>query len=88
MQLFPCPFCGLRSENEFHFGGDFGNQRPEGQAVTAAEWSSYLHLRNNPKGGADEVWIHLTCGELFRMERDTVTHTVSASYALSAEAHK
>lgn len=85
MQLFPCPFCGLRSENEFHYGGDFGNLRPEGPDVSDAAWSSYLYARNNPKGAADEIWVHLTCGELFRMQRDTLNHVVAASHALADE---
>lgn len=79
MQLFSCPFCGPRSESEFHFGGDFGNLRPEGfRDVSAGEWAAYLYTRNNPKGTASEVWMHTTCGEFFRMERDTVTHEVLA----------
>ena len=87
MQLFPCPFCGPRAESEFHFGGDFGNARPEGfDSVSDAEWASYLHDRNNPKGAASEVWIHMTCGEVFRMERDTVSHAISATSVLQGEA--
>lgn len=83
MQLFPCPFCGPRSESEFHFGGDAGSHRPEGfRAVTDGEWSSYLHARNNPRGQASEIWMHMTCGEVFRMERDTVNHRVARSFAL------
>lgn len=85
MQLFTCPFCGPRTENEFHFCGDFGNARPEGfQDVTAGQWSTYLHTRNNPKGAASEVWMHTTCGEFFRMQRDTVTHAVAATTVLQA----
>lgn len=83
MQLFPCPFCGLRSEKEFQFGGDFGNLRPDGADISPERWSSYLHHRDNPQGVASEVWMHMTCGELFRLERDTVTHAVSSSHALS-----
>jgi sarcosine oxidase subunit delta len=84
MQLFPCPFCGLRAESEFHFGGDLGNARPEGgAAVPDATWSAYLHLRLNPKGPAREVWMHLTCGEIFAMDRDTVGHAVAGSQALA-----
>lgn len=74
MQIFSCPFCGPRPEYEFHFGGDLGNARPEGfEAVTDREWADYLWFRNNPKGAAREVWMHLTCGEMFSMTRDTVT---------------
>ena len=82
MQLFPCPFCGPRAESEFHYGGDLGNVRPEGGEVPAERWSAYLHTRRNPKGAAREVWMHLTCGEIFAMERDTVTHAVLGSQAL------
>ncbi|MDR7127212.1 sarcosine oxidase subunit delta [Pseudotabrizicola sp. 4114] len=74
MQTFSCPFCGSRPEYEFHFGGDAGNERPEGFATVAAPvWAEYLHFRNNPKGDTQEVWLHMTCGELFVMDRNTVT---------------
>ena len=88
MQLFPCPFCGLRSESEYHFIGEYGNLRPSGLDVTADQWSSYLNLRNNPKGRASETWMHLTCGEIFRMDRDTVSHLVESSTALLGEARQ
>jgi sarcosine oxidase subunit delta len=82
MQLFSCPFCGPRGESEFRFAGEFGSARPEGATVTDAQWSSYLHRRSNPKGRSAELWLHLTCGEVFRLDRDTLTHVVSGSYAL------
>lgn len=83
MQIFSCPFCGARPEYEFHFGGDQGNHRPEGfETVSAEDWAEYLNYRNNPKGPAREVWMHLTCGELFVMERDTVTMSAGAGIAL------
>jgi sarcosine oxidase, subunit delta len=85
MQLFPCPFCGLRSEIEFHFEGEYGNSRPEGPTVDDQTWSSYLHLRNNPKGASAEIWMHLTCGEVFRLDRNTVDHRVSGSAMLFEE---
>jgi sarcosine oxidase subunit delta len=82
MQIFTCPFCGPRGEVEFHFGGDAGNHRPEGDDAPAEAWSAYLYARNNPKGASREIWMHLTCGEVFVMERDTVTHAVARSVAL------
>ncbi|TPK91513.1 sarcosine oxidase subunit delta [Mesorhizobium sp. B2-4-17] len=86
MQIFPCPFCGPRTESEFHFAGDAGNHRPGGsEPVTADRWSDYLHNRSNLRGAANEIWIHLTCGEAFRMERDTIHHGVLASHELSSE---
>lgn len=85
MQLFPCPFCGPREESEFHYGGEAGNTRPDGRDVPADRWANYLHMRVNSKGSTREVWAHLTCGEFFVMERDSVTHAVEGSTALEAE---
>jgi sarcosine oxidase subunit delta len=86
MQLFSCPFCGPRDETEFHFGGEAGKTRPEPAAeVDAARWAGYLHVNANPRGATREIWVHLTCGEFFVMERDTVSHVVAASHALRGE---
>jgi sarcosine oxidase, subunit delta len=85
MQIFSCPFCGKRPETEFHYGGEAGNLRPQraGDEVAAQSWASYLYFRANPKGTSREIWAHTACGELFVMERDTVTHEVVASAALA-----
>lgn len=86
MQLFNCPFCGPRSEAEFHFGGDAGKVRPEGHdAVNDADWADYLYFRRNPKGPSREIWMHLACQEVFVMERDTVTHHVTRTQSLREE---
>lgn len=82
MQIFTCPYCGPRDETEFHYGGEAGNTRPDGVDVPAERWARYLYMRANPKGASREVWVHLTCGEFFVMERDSVGHQVTASHAL------
>lgn len=82
MQIFSCPFCGPRPEAEFHFGGDLGNHRPEPDASDAV-WANYLHYRNNPKGAVQEVWMHLTCAEVFALHRDSVTMQAEAGRALT-----
>jgi len=87
MQLFPCPFCGPRDETEFHYGGDAGNVRPDGAGQPASRWADYLYMRNNPKGPTREIWVHMTCGEFFAMERDSVTHAVAASASLGGTEH-
>jgi sarcosine oxidase subunit delta len=92
MQRFPCPFCGLRDEREFRFGGEAGKTRPEtdrtetaqagsGQPAaappgSAGDWAAYLYRQENPMGAAREIWVHLPCQEYFIMERDTVTMQV------------
>ena len=87
MQRFPCPFCGLRPETEFHFMGELGKTRPDTTgAVSAEDWGSYLYTQRNEKGPVREVWMHLTCGELFILERDSVTMEVIGSIALRKDA--
>jgi sarcosine oxidase subunit delta len=85
MQLFACPFCGTRDETEFRYVGEAGKVRPAGAAAPGADWSRYLYFQRNPKGRAAEIWTHMTCGEMFRMERDNVTHVVTASASLRKE---
>ena len=80
MQMFPCPFCGSRNENEFHFVVEAGKPRPEpAEHVSDDAWASYVHLAKAPKGEAGEIWLHTTCGLYFIMKRDTVTREVLGS---------
>lgn len=77
MQLFPCPFCGLRNEREFHFDGEAGKTRPDTtQTVSDEDWATYLYTQRNDFGPAREIWTHTTCREMFVMERDTRTMQV------------
>jgi heterotetrameric sarcosine oxidase delta subunit len=83
MQIFTCPFCGPRNETEFHFAGELGKVRPAtDQKIAAQAWSTYLYAQRNDKGPVREVWMHLTCSELFMMERDSVTMEVLNTRAL------
>jgi len=83
MQTFPCPFCGLRNETEFHFAAEAGKLRPDTTVdVSDAEWATYLYTQKNEKGSVQEVWMHLTCSELFILERNSVTMEVIGSTAL------
>jgi sarcosine oxidase subunit delta len=87
MQLFPCPFCGLRNEREFHYMAEPGKIRPDTTgAISAADWAAYLYDTKNEKGRVREIWMHLTCRELFVMERDSVTMEVLGSTTLRAPA--
>ena len=77
-----CPFCGPRDEHEFRCGGQSHIQRPDLQA-SDQEWADYLHMRENPKGWHFERWVHAGgCRQWFNMVRHTVTHEISAVYAM------
>lgn len=83
MQQFPCPFCGLRDEREFHFAGEAGKARPDTtKEVSDAEWSAYLHECKNAKGMSREIWVHTTCQEFFIMTRDTVSMEIFGTTVL------
>lgn len=83
MQRFPCPFCGLRPETEFHFAGEAGKTRPDTtQPVSDAEWAAYLYSQRNDKGAVREVWLHLPCYELFLMERSSATMEITTATPL------
>ena len=88
MQRFPCPFCGLRDEREFHFAGEAGNTRPAPsagqtpQAQTPQAWAEYLYMEDNPRGRSREVWVHTPCQEYFILTRDTLSMQVLGSEQL------
>ncbi|WP_438955152.1 sarcosine oxidase subunit delta [Cognatiyoonia sp.] len=83
MQVFPCPFCGDRNEREFHFLAEAGKVRPDTtQEISDADWATYLHSHRNEKGAVREVWMHTTCAEVFILERDSVTMSITQSIAL------
>jgi sarcosine oxidase, subunit delta len=86
MMQIPCICCGPRDENEFVCGGTTHIQRPEltGDDET---WGRYLFFRDNPRGLHAERWRHLMgCGLWFNVVRDTVTHEITAVYAMTGAA--
>lgn len=77
-----CPYCGVRDELEFRFGGESHISRPAPEA-SDADWSDYLFNRDNPKGLHFERWCHsYGCGQWFNVARDTVSHEVVAVYRM------
>ena len=41
-----CPHCGLRSQNEFSYGGDATVKRPElNKEVSDKDWDNFVYLR-------------------------------------------
>ena len=86
MQILPCPFCGPHDEIEFHYVGE-PKARPEpAGSVSDAEWSEYLWFNDNPKGHSREIWLHLTCMEMFQLTRDTAVNANVSSEAAARPA--
>jgi sarcosine oxidase subunit delta len=81
MLLIPCPWCGPRPENEFHYGGQAHIARPrDPSAVDDAAWAEFLYLRSNPRGAHAERWRHQHgCGRFFDCVRDTVTDRIAST---------
>lgn len=79
MLLMPCPWCGLRAQVEFTYGGDATVTRPaSGDPIEA--WVEFVYLRENPAGPHDELWFHgAGCHQWFRVRRDTRTHEILGS---------
>lgn len=77
-----CPYCGVRDEPEFTFGGPSHITRPPPDA-TDAVWAAYLFNRDNPKGLHAERWLHsFGCGRWFNVARNTVTHEILVVYRM------
>jgi heterotetrameric sarcosine oxidase delta subunit len=74
--LIPCPFCGPRNEDEFHYGGQAGVAYPaDPAALSDVDWARYLFFRDNPKGAFAERWVHTSgCRRWFQVLRDTATN--------------
>lgn len=80
MLRIQCPWCGLRDEQEFEFGGPSHIARPAAE-VNDLQWSDYLFGRDNPKGIHFERWYHrYGCERWFNLARDTVSHAILTVY--------
>ncbi len=82
MLQIKCPWCGLRDETEYKYGGQAHVAYPEDpSALSDEEWAEYLFFRDNPKGPFAERWVHTGgCREWFNAVRDTRTYEVLAVY--------
>lgn len=78
MMLIPCPWCGPRDVDEFHYGGQADVRYPEDpQSVSDVDWARFLFFRDNPKGLFDERWSHASgCRRWFTVRRDTYTNQI------------
>ena len=76
MLRIECPWCGIRNEDEFSYGGDATVQRPTDDG-SMDEWYDYVYTRNNPAGEHSEHWQHVNgCRAWITVVRDTMTHEI------------
>ena len=86
MLLIPCPWCGPRPDAEFSAGGEAHLERPDPAGASDAQWGQYLYFRKNVKGAQRERWFHgHGCRRWFNVVRDTVTHEITACYAMGEQ---
>ena len=51
MLYINCPHCGMRSQNEFSYGGDASVKRPElNKEVSDQEWDNFVYNRKSLRG--------------------------------------
>ena len=70
-----CPHCGMRSQNEFSYGGDATVKRPKlNEEISDTEWEKFVYLRKSPRGRHLELWHHISgCRNWIHVDRDTAT---------------
>jgi heterotetrameric sarcosine oxidase delta subunit len=87
MLKLPCPFCGMRDETEFHYGGEPRRRPGPAEQVSDADWADYLFNKRNDKGVHEEIWHHLGgCRRWFLVSRDTRSHAVLSTRLPGAHA--
>ena len=86
MLYIKCPYCGIRSQNEFAYGGDATIKRPKlNTEVSDEEWDTFVYYRKNPRGDHLELWQHISgCRQWFKAKRNTATHEIIETYELSS----
>jgi heterotetrameric sarcosine oxidase delta subunit len=87
MLLVPCPWCGLRDEVEFRYGGQAHVNYPtDPDALSDEEWANFLFMRDNPRGEFRERWFHAAgCRRWFNAVRNTATYEFGAVYGVGEE---
>jgi heterotetrameric sarcosine oxidase delta subunit len=87
MLRIECPYCGIRDQGEFRFGGEANIHRPSDPAQASdGEWADYLFYRDNLKGLHTERWVHsYGCRRWFRVLRDTATHEIVSVHHLQTD---
>ena len=82
MLYIKCPHCGMRSQNEFSYGGDASVKRPElDKEISDQDWDNFVYNRKSLRGKHLELWQHISgCRQWIKVERDTNTHEIFNTY--------
>ena len=63
MLQIKCPHCGMRSQNEFSYGGDATVKRPElNKEISDQDWDNFVYKRKSLRGkhlGAMATYIRM-----------------------------
>ena len=88
MLLIPCPYCGLRAETEFSYGGEAHIARPETRRSSAMpSGPTTSSCAPTPKACCSSAGATATAaGRWFNVARDTVTYEILAVYPHGREA--
>jgi heterotetrameric sarcosine oxidase delta subunit len=71
-----CPWCGIRNQDEFVFGGELRENAPAWDApLQGDDLAAQLYMRDNRRGVQHERWLHTGCREWLRVVRDTGDHS-------------
>lgn len=78
MITLPCPSCGPRGSDEFHYAGT-PTSRPAPAVADPATWRAYLYDQANPSGWTTELWRHSAgCGRFLLVERHRTNNEVQS----------
>ena len=87
MLYINCPHCGMRSQNEFSYGGDASVKRPKlNKEISDNEWDDFVYNRKSLRGKHLELWHHISgCRQWIKVERDTSTHEIFRTFKADEE---
>jgi methylglutamate dehydrogenase subunit B len=79
MHQIRCPWCGVRDEAEFQYGGDATVTRPADDSPEQAFYD-FVYTRANACGWHLEWWHHVAgCRQWLKVVRHTLTHEIAAT---------
>ncbi len=87
MLYIKCPYCGLRAQKEFSYGGDATVKRPNiNEEVSSEDWDNFVYMRKSPRGKHLELWQHIAgCRQWIKVQRDTATHEIFQTAKVTEE---